>query len=167
MKKHCLSQQRIWIIYSILLMLSSSCQERGFTTASTSGRLIPVETPTKENNQFIMFCNVGHEGSNCKGCVTMNGQSIHVDCQGVGNVCRKSANVALSYDLNNNMVLSTIDTVGLTNLDFFSMPDVSLSLEIEAGVYTYLNIPSQIVYRDTTSLQFTFTGLSFTSRPLY
>ena len=35
------------------------------------------------------------------------------------------------------------------------------------GVYFYLNIPAQLVYRDSATLQFTFTGLSFTGRPLY
>jgi len=31
----------------------------------------------------------------------------------------------------------------------------------------FLNIPAQLVCRDTATKQFTFTGLSFTDRPLY
>lgn len=62
---------------------------------------------------------------------------------------------------------STLDTFGLTNLDILNMPARSLSLEIDEGVYSYLNIPAQLVYRDTATQQFTFTGLSFTSKPLY
>lgn len=167
MQKIKLSQQRILLFSSLLVMLSVSCQEKGRTTASTLDRLIPVESPVKENNQFIMFCQLGHDGTNCKGCVTLNGQMLHIDCQGAGTVCRKSSSVALLYDTNSNLILNTLDTFGLTNLDIFNMPARSLSLEIDEGVYSYLNIPSQLVYRDTTTLQFTFTGLSFTSKPLY
>ena len=167
MKKIKLSHQQRILLFSSLLMLNFSCQERGRTIAPTTGKLIPVETSTKESDQYVMFCTMGHDGTNCKGCITMNGQTLHVDCQGAGNVCRKSSSIALSYDASNNLISSTLDTFGLTNLDVFNMPARSLSLEIDEGVYSYLNIPSQLVYRDTTTLQFTFTGLSFTSRPLY
>ncbi len=47
------------------------------------------------------------------------------------------------------------------------MPSRSFALEIDEGVYSYLNIPAQLVYRDQATRQFTFTGLSFTGRPLY
>lgn len=167
MKKFKLSQQQRILLFSSLLMLNFSCQKRGHTMASTKDRLIPVESSTKESNQYVMFCNVGHDGTNCKGCVMLDGQLLHVDCQGNGTVCRKSSSIALSYDASNNLTASTLDTFGLTNLDIFNMPARSLSLEIDEGVYSYLNIPSQLVYRDTTTLQFTFTGLSFTSKPLY
>lgn len=166
MKKLKLSQQQILLFFT-LLVLCVSCKEREHTRASTTDRLILVESSTKESNQYVMFCNVGHDGSNCKGCVMWNGQMLHIDCQGTGNVCRKSSSIALSYDASNNLTASTLDTFGLTNLDIFNMPARSLSLEIDEGVYSYLNIPSQLVYRDTTTLQFTFTGLSFTSKPLY
>lgn len=92
---------------------------------------------------------------------------IHVDCQGVGDACTKASNVSLSYDIDNNLIATTVDTFGFTNLDYLNMPSRSFSLETEPGVYTYLNIPAQLVYRDTSTMQFTFTGLSFTNRPLY
>ncbi|MCR4873788.1 MAG: hypothetical protein K5885_09630 [Bacteroidales bacterium] len=60
-----------------------------------------------------------------------------------------------------------MDTFGLTDLDVLNMPSRSFALEIDEGVYSYLNIPAQLVYRDSATLQFTFTGLSFTGRPLY
>ena len=167
MKKLKLSQQQRILLFSSLLMLNFSCQERGHTIAPTTGKLIPVETSTKESNQYVMFCTMGHDGTNCKGCITMNGQTLHVDCQGAGNVCRKSSSIALSYDASNNLTACTLDTFGLTNLGYFNMPARSLSFEIDEGVYSYLNIPSQLVYRDTTTLQFTFTGLSLTNKPLY
>ena len=166
MKKLKLSQQQILLFFTLLL-LCVSCKEREHTMALTTDRLIPVEFSTKESNQYVMFCNVGHDGTNCKGCVMLDGQLLHVDCQGNGTVCRKSSSIALSYDAGNNLTASTLDTFGLTNLDIFSMPARSLSLEIDEGVYSYLNIPAQLVYRDTATLQFTFTGLSLTNKPLY
>ncbi len=73
----------------------------------------------------------------------------------------------LQWSVDSVLSATTLDTFDLTNLDIFNMPARSLSLEIDEGVYSYLNIPSQLVYRDTTTLQFTFTGLSFTNKPLY
>ncbi len=35
------------------------------------------------------------------------------------------------------------------------------------GVYSYLNIPAQLVYRDPATLQFTFTGLFFSNTAAY
>ncbi len=97
----------------------------------------------------------------------INGKIVHVDCQGEGHACNKSSNVALSYALDNNLIATTLDTFGFTTLDILNMPSRSFSLEVEPGIYSYLNIPAQLVYRDTATLQFTFTGLSFTNRPLY
>jgi hypothetical protein len=37
----------------------------------------------------------------------------------------------------------------------------------DKGNPIYLNIPSQMVYRDSTTLQFTFTGLFFSTSPVY
>ena len=167
MKKLKLLQQQMILLFSFLLVLNFSCQERGRTMTPKTDRLIPVESSTKESNQYVMFCTMGHDGNNCKGCITINGQTLHVDCQGAGNVCRKSSNIALSYDANSNLIASTLDTFGLTNLDIFNMPARSLSLEIDEGVYSYLNIPSQLVYRDTATQQFTFTGLFFSDRAAY
>ena len=155
------------VIYCVTGVQMSFFRHFSMELTQYLGKLIPVETSTKESNQYVMFCTMGHDGTNCKGCITMNGQTLHVDCQGAGNVCRKSSSIALSYDASNNLTACTLDTFGLTNLDIFNMPARSLSLEIDEGVYSYLNIPSQLVYRDTTTLQFTFTGLSFTSKPLY
>lgn len=79
----------------------------------------------------------------------------------------KASNITLSYDFDNNLIATTLDTFGLTSLDFLNMPARSFALEIDKDVYSYLNIPAQLVYRDSTTQQFTFTGLSFTDRPLY
>ncbi len=67
---------------------------------------------------------------------------MHIDCQGEGSACRKASAVALSYDIDNNLIATTVDTFGLTDLDVLNMPSRSFALEIDEGVYSYLNIPA-------------------------
>ena len=130
-------------------------------------RLVRTDDDAKTETQYLMICLMGHDGANCPGCITLNDKRMHIDCQGEGSACRKASAVALSYDVDNNLIATTVDTFGLTDLDVLNMPSRSFALEIDEGVYSYLNIPAQLVYRDSVTLQFTFTGLSFTGRPLY
>jgi hypothetical protein len=70
--------------------------------------------------------------------------------------------------IGSTITATTTDTFGLTSEDFFLMPDRSLYYETaDNNDRIYLNIPGQMVYRDNTTLQFTFTGLSFTVGPIY
>ena len=112
-----------------------------------------------------MLSEVGHDGAKCPGCVLEGGQLIHVDCQGDGHSCTLSSNVNL-FTVGGTIVAVTTDTVGLTSEDFFNMPARSLSTG-EGGNNAYLNIPAQLVERDTATLQFTFTGLFYTNKPEY
>lgn len=130
-------------------------------------RLVRTDDDAKTETQYLMICLMGHDGANCPGCITLNDKRMHIDCQGEGSACRKASAVALSYDVDNNLIATTVDTFGLTDLDVLNMPSRSFALEIDEGVYSYLNIPAQLVYRDSATLQFTFTGLSFTGWPLY
>lgn len=130
-------------------------------------RLVPLGSGSKTANQYLMICAMGHNGTNCPGCMTINGKRVHIDCQGEGTACLKSSRVSLQYNMDSSLTVSTLDTFGLTDLDFLNMPAMSLSLEVGEGVYSYLNIPAQLVYRDTATQQFTFTGLSFSERALY
>ena len=66
-----------------------------------------------------------------------------------------------------NRCKNRTDTFGLTSADFFLMPDRSLSYTDENNNRIFLNIPEQLVYRDTTTLQFTFTGLFFSTTAAY
>jgi hypothetical protein len=66
-----------------------------------------------------------------------------------------------------SLYATTVDTFGFTDLDVLNMPSRSFSLEIDEGEYTYLNIPAQLVFRDTATQQFTFSGLFFTTVPEY
>lgn len=118
------------------------------------------------NTTFLLITGIGHNSKDCKGCVTMNGHTFHVNCMGHGNECVTSATVQLQH-LGSTMNAITIDTFNLTTEDFFLMPDRSLLTEDEKGQPVYLNIPAQLVYRDSTTLQFTFTGLYYSENAVY
>ena len=85
---------------------------------------------------------------------------------GEGNICRQATSVVLNQ-IGTAVTATTTDTFGLSSEDFFLMPDRSLEYVDEKGNHIFLNIPSQMVYRDTATLQFTFTGLSFSNTALY
>ena len=113
----------------------------------------------------MMIAFMGHNGRNCPGCVLAGGVLRHVDCQGAGNECLTSSRVALQ-EVEGGYTMTTLDTLGLTSEDFCNMPARSLQCPEEVG-FAYLNIPAQLVFRDTVTLQFTFTGLTFTEEPAY
>ena len=95
------------------------------------------------------------------------GKLIHRDCQGHGRECSKVARVTIDQ-IGSDITATTVDTFDLTSEDFFLMPDRSLYFYTdENNNRVFLNIPGQLVYRDRTTLQFTFTGLSFTVGPVY
>ena len=66
-----------------------------------------------------------------------------------------------------NRCKNRTDTFGLTSADFFLMPDRSLSYTDENNNRIFLNIPEQLLFRDSTTQQFTFTGLFFSDGPVY
>ncbi len=115
---------------------------------------------------YLLSVHVGHRGSNCPGCIMYFGKLVHIDCQGNGNYCATAAAVKLQQ-VGADLVATTVDTFGLTSEDFFNMPARSLNYVDEDNNRVFLNIPAQLVYRDTATLQFSFTGLSITSGPLY
>ena len=154
----------------LAVMLFGSCEKDGHkTVVSEQSSNSIVELPNdgkKQNSTFLLSMNMGHSGSSCPGCVSYNGQVIHVDCMGDGNLCATSSVVNLQQ-VGSAISITTTDTFNLTSEDFFLMPNRSLDYMDDSGLHSYLNIPTQMVYRDSTTLQFTFTGLFFSSKPAY
>lgn len=148
-----------------LSLLILGCQTTTEQNTNSKNRLIPLPSYDKVGSSYLMLSEVGHDGAKCPGCVLEGGQLIHVDCQGDGHSCTLSSNVNL-FTVGGTIVAVTTDTFGLTNQNFFNMPERSLSTG-EGGSTAYLNIPAQLVERDTTTLQFTFTGLFYTDKPGY
>jgi hypothetical protein len=85
---------------------------------------------------------------------------------GYGRVCLTSAAISLDQ-IGTDVTATTTDTFGLTSEDFFLMPDRSLNYTDENNNRIYLNIPEQLVFRDTVTQQFTFTGLFFSTTAAY
>lgn len=132
-----------------------------------SNKVVPMYNDTKEAN-YCFFVQVGHRRSECGGkCIELWGIPTHADCQGAGHYCSKATSVTLQQT-GSTITATTTDTFGLTSEDFFLMPDRSLYYYTdEDNNRVYLNIPEQLVFRDSTTRQFTFTGLFFTNVPEY
>lgn len=152
---------------ALLLFCFSQCAkpvER--STQVSQGSIYPIFSNEKDiTYQMTMY--IGHSGKNCPGCIKVDDNTyVHVDCQGRGYECSVSANVVLSGN-SYNLTAVTTDTFGLTDQSLFNMPDRSLLTEDEKGQPVYLNIPAQLVYRDSITLQFTLNGLYYSASAAY
>ena len=83
-----------------------------------------------------------------------------------GDYCRFVARVTLDT-VGTDIFATTLDTFDLTSEDFFMMPNRSLNYTDENNNRMYLNIPEQLMLRDTATQQFTFTGLFFSNTAAY
>ena len=126
---------------------------------------------SKENGKPIVITfTVGHNASECgNSCITENGVPGHADCQGFGDDCVVTIRIwPIGGQPKGATFSAVVDTVwSLTTEDFFNMPDRSLNYTDENNNRMYLNIPEQLVFRDSVTRQFTFTGLFFTDDPEY
>lgn len=148
-----------------------ACKREDTQTATpeqTQNRVIALPNDSKTgNNPIVLSTTCGHSRKDCKGCMMVNGHLIHVDCMGNGTCCTVVAAVQLQQ-VGSTITATTTDTFDLTSEDFFLMPDRSLYYgEDEKGQDVYLNIPEQQVERNSTTLQFTFTGLFFSNTAAY
>ena len=157
------------LLIAMVGMFAISCTKKEIASESyhIGNRLIPIESDAAaKTRHYLMTFHSGHSGKNCKGCVKILGVVCHIDCMNYGNVCSKAASVSLIED-GGSVMATTTDTFGLTSENYFAMPDRSLNYTDENNNRIFLNIPEQVVYRDSTTLQFTFTGLFFTNTPAY
>ena len=159
----------LYLIFATAILLCVSCEK---TSNSQNGvydlanRVIPLSSESKESG-YLLTIRVGHSITDCGGrCVSIGGKPYHFNCMGYGHVCIKSAAVTLDQ-VGTAITATTTDTFGLTTDDFFNMPDRSLDYTDANNNRIYLNIPAQLVYRDTATQQFTFTGLFFSETPEY
>ena len=159
----------LYLIVATAMLMCPSCEK----TTDTQGegylldnKVIPLPTETKESG-YLLTITIGHLRTHCGGsCISINGKPCHIDCMGDGHICLNSAAVSLNQ-VGADLTATTIDTFGLTSEDFFNMPDRSLEYMDEDNNRVYLNIPAQMVYRDTATKQFTFTGLFFSETAEY
>lgn len=156
-------------IIPVLLMLSFfSCQKtEKIQNTNHDSTAVLLDKKDANNNTYLITIMMGHPASGCKGCVMMYGRLIHIDCMGDGNECVNSSTVNLVQISANDYTATTLDSTALTTEDFFLMPDRSLLTEDEKGQPIYLNIPAQLVFRDSVSRQFTFNNLYYSNTQVY
>ena len=162
--------KKVLTLTLLSVMILGSCKKERTQTVTSEQSLnymVALRDDGKtENSTFLLALGLGHSGKNCKGCFMVDGHLVHINCMGAGNDCAVTATVQLQH-LGATMTATTIDTFNLTTEDFFLMPDRSLLTEDERGLPVYLNIPAQLVYRDSSTLQFTFTGLYYSENAAY
>lgn len=149
----------------VMSFFQMACQKEESNQTGLGNRVVYIQGEGKTAGATYFYISIGHDGAKCSGCVYRNGQWIHVNCQGPGNLCSTSAAVTLQQ-VGTAIIATTTDTFGLTSEDFFNMPARSLATPT-IGSEQYLNIPAQVVYRDSAKLQFTFTGLFYSETPAY
>ncbi len=161
--------KKVLTLTLLAVTLLVACEKEDAFTASqeqTRNRVISIPSDGKTANTTIIVMALGHDKKDCNGCVMFGGKLIHENCMGEGNACATSAAVQLQQ-IGTDVTATTTDTFGLTSLNFFLVPDRSLNYADEKGNRIFLNIPAQMVYRDTATLQFTFTGLFFSETAAY
>lgn len=155
------------LLAALLLGACEKVENQTATQEQTLNRVVALYGNAKTGNSTHLFAmSMGHNSKDCKGCVMINGHAVHVNCMGSGRECANIAAVQLQQ-IGTAVTATTTDTFDLTSEDFFLMPDRSLNYTDEKGNRIFLNIPGQMAYRDTTSLQFTFTGLFFSEAAAY
>lgn len=126
---------------------------------------------SKEGGSIEITYTVGHTPSECNNsCTIVNGIPGHADCQGRGDACVITIRIwPVGGQPKGETFNVVVDTVwNLTTEDYFNMPDRSLTvLDAPSENQAYLNIPAQLVYCDTVTQQFTFTGLFFSEDAAY
>ena len=157
----------VFIVMAAMLTISCTKKETANEQNHFNNRLIPIKSESGAKAQsYLMTYQVGHRAEGCKGCVTIAGISFHVNCMNFGHYCTSSATVQLQQ-VGSVITATTTNSFDLTSEDFYVMPDRSLSYTDENNNRVFLNIPAQMIFRDSVTRQFTFTGLFITNTPEY
>lgn len=153
-------------------------------TTTATGFLF--ENNTKAIYQLSM--RMGHEASECTGCVVVNGTPTHVPCRGPGSSCNVNSVVqvslseshislipgqpfeyytvtSLSYELLDSLALMD----DLRNDNFFLFPDRSFWVtgDLVDWRQRWMNIPEQYIKRNTDDTLLYYDRVTFTSTPLF
>lgn len=157
---------------SLMMVACNKMEKSGSTDPMPDNyATIGCSSPEESNRPIEITFTAGHNASECNNsCITENGVPGHADCQGFGNACAVTIRLWPIFGHPKGETFNAlVDTVwSLTTEDFFNMPSRSLTvLDAPSKDEMYLNIPAQLVIRDTVTRQFTFTGLYFSEGPVY
>lgn len=156
------------IIFAIIMGLTiTACNEKESQLQPPSEHTATLlASDSKQSSNYFISTKCGHLAKDCNNsCITSGGFTFHVDCMGRGYICDPTASIAVTAMPNSSFYQAvTIGKGDFTGDDFFLMPD--RSLDIEGGSY-FLNIPEQLIYRDSISGQFTLYDLFYTNYQYY
>jgi hypothetical protein len=122
---------------------------------------------------FKMKVKVGHLASQCSpGCLMINGKYYHADCMGQGNVCNLAATIKLTFESTISDIKYyngiTLYEYEFTTEEYFQFPARSLWVYNEfTGTECWMNVPEQLLVRDSNTHQFQFKGIYFSSKQAY
>lgn len=153
----------------VAILLLGSCEKENGDAAMyqpSPNRVVVIPSDSKTASITYLLSQIGHDAKTCNGCVWDGGKMVHENCMGDGHYCAFAAAVQLQQ-IGTDITATTTDTFDLTTENFFLMPSRSLNYTDENNNRIFLNIPEQMVYRDTATQQFTFTGLFFSEGPAY
>lgn len=152
---------------------------------TTATRLLPG-TPKSAFYQLSMT--LGHDASECTGCVVINGTPTHVPCRGPGNKCNVNTAVVVTaaethtsflpgHPANFYTVTSlhpqAIDSLAILDAfrfdDFFLFPDRSFFVSGNNIDWRlrWMNIPEQYVKRNNDDSLLYYERVTFSSTPLF
>jgi len=110
---------------------------------------------------------VGHTAEQCGGrCVKLFGKPMHIDCRGIGHICERLITVELQTNENNELMLILSDEDIFAEYDIFPFPDRSLCItNPQNNDDLWLNIPEQILLKDSTFLKVIIENIWFSEEP--
>lgn len=157
------------------LMVMSACDK---TFISNSPGTMPenyatiMDTCSKDNGKPIEITyRVGHTASDCNNsCILVNGIPSHEDCQSYGEACVIVIRLwPIGGQPQGETFSMAVDTLWEpTSGDFFNMPARSLTVLDNPDVTSqFLNIPAQMLKRDSLTRRFTFERLFFSDTAAY
>ena len=156
------------------------------TAPTTTATGFLYENNTKAIYQLSM--RMGHEASECTGCVVINGVPTHIPCRGPGTSCTVNSVVQVTLSeshislipgqpfeyytitsLSEEILDSLVLMDELRDEDFFLFPDRSFWV---TGTFVdwrnrWMNIPEQYIKRNTDDSLLYYDRVSFTSTPLF
>lgn len=167
--------KRITFVLVLAVMIMAACNKNENAVSldpkpdnyATVGNLFSKD----DGKPIEITITAGHSSEVCNGCIYVNGVPGHADCQGWGDACLITIRIwpIGGGQPKGETFNAVVDTVwSLTTEDYFNMPNRSLAvLDAPSENARYLNIPAQLVFRDSVTQQFTFTGLFFSSTAAY
>ena len=167
MKKDSFLFAIIWggLFFSAVVSCTSCDKEKQSSMAIETEHVAKlISNGQKSGTLYYVQTRCGHTYSECNGMCPLG----HMDCQGYGSACAKSATLSVTLASGSLYTATTQDSTDLTSDPYFNMPARSLYTGMDdSGLPRWLNIPAQFVLRDSTTRLFTFNGVFFSQQQVY